>query len=73
MTRDNPRGLRAAYPLKLTKALARMGREAKGLNAHPDPDYPEKRDVKINQVMDSAHEIIDLTHDFKHAHLPNTR
>jgi hypothetical protein len=58
----------AAY-LKLTKALARMGREAKDLNAHPDPDYPEKLEYLVNQVMDSAHEIIDLAHDLKHAAL----
>lgn len=56
----------AAY-LKLTKALARMGREAKDLNQYPDPDYPERLDYLVNQVMDSAHEILDLAHDVKHA------
>ena len=58
----------AAY-LKLTKALARMGREAKDLNDHPNPDYPEKLEYLITQVLNSAHEIIDLAHDFKHAAL----
>jgi hypothetical protein len=55
--------------LKLFKALERMQRETAEVARHPDPDYPERLDYLLNQVMDSAHEILDLAHEFKQATL----
>jgi hypothetical protein len=60
---DQSAAIEAAY-LHLTKALARMGREAKDAYS---PDYRERKDYLVRQVMDSAHEILDLAHDYKHA------
>ena len=46
-----------------TRRMQRNGDVAR----HPDPDYPERLEYLVNQVMDSAHEILDLAHDLKHA------
>jgi hypothetical protein len=56
-----------AAHMKLSKALERMQREVGDVARHPDPDYPERLDYLVQQVMDSAHEILDLAHEFKTA------
>ena len=60
---DESAAIETAYE-KLKKALARMGRESKDAYS---PEYIERKDYLIQQVMDSAHEILDLAHDFKYA------
>ena len=62
-----------AAHLKLFQALERMQRQAGDVARHPDPDYPERLEYLVNQVMDSAHEILDLAHDLKHAALENQK
>jgi hypothetical protein len=53
--------------MKLFKALERMKRQAGDVARYPDDCDGERLDYLVNQVMDSAHEILDLAHDFKQA------
>ena len=52
--------------MKLFKALERMKRQAGDVARFPE-DQGERLDYLVNQVMDSAHEILDLAHEFKQA------
>jgi hypothetical protein len=52
--------------MKLFKALERMKRQAGDVARFPE-DEGERLDYLVNQVMDSAHEILDLAHEFKQA------
>lgn len=52
--------------MKLFKALERMQRQAGDVARYPE-DNGERLEYLINQVMDSAHEILDLAHEFKQA------
>jgi NUMOD4 motif/HNH endonuclease len=55
--------------LTLIKALTRMQRQADDVL---NPPEGERLDYLVNQVMDSAHEILDLAYEFKQAaHLTN--
>ena len=54
--------------MKLFKALERMKRQAGDVARYPE-DEGERLDYLVNQVMDSAHEILDLAHEFKQAAL----
>jgi hypothetical protein len=57
--------------MKLFKALERMKRQAGDVARFPE-DQGERLDYLVNQVMDSAHEILDLAYEFKQAaHLTN--
>jgi hypothetical protein len=55
--------------MKLFKALERMQRQAGDVARYPIDCEGERLDYLINQVMDSAHEILDLAHEFKQATL----
>lgn len=52
---------------KLLKALDRMRFHMRDVMRYPDEDERESLPYLINSVMDDAHEIIDLAHDFKGA------
>jgi hypothetical protein len=58
-----------AAHMKLFKALERMQREAGHVARYPIDCEGERLEYLINQVMDSAHEILDLAHEFKQATL----
>jgi len=59
--------------LKLTKALERMQRQAEDA-LNPPEGESQHLDYLLAQVMDDAHEILDLAHEFKQAiHLQSTR
>ena len=52
--------------MKLFKALERMKRQAGDVARYPEEDG-DRLDYLVNQVMDFAHEILDLAHEFKQA------
>jgi len=61
--------LNDAATLRLIQAIDRLKRQVGDVIANPDPDEPdyESLDYLINQMMDSAHEILDLAHEFRTA------
>jgi hypothetical protein len=68
-----PEGYEAsAAVLKLHKALDRMKRQVNDVVA-PDEEERERLNYLVNQVMDSAHEILDLAHEFKQAALASAK
>jgi hypothetical protein len=50
---------------KLDAEASRLMRQANDVLAYPDPEHVERLDYLINQVMDSAHAILDYAHEFK--------
>lgn len=63
MTSQSLEARETAYA-RLQKALIRMQRQAKDAI---DPPEGESLDYLITQVMDSAHELLDLAHEFRAA------
>jgi hypothetical protein len=60
------RQFESAY-VKLINSLERMRRQIGDVERYPIDSEGERLDYLLNQVMDSAHEILDLAHEFKTA------